>query len=133
MIIVNENDVPGVMTEGEFKRTLKVLLSPALDSAMGCIAVGLTIIPPDGRSDFISHSEGEMFYVLFGGGAIRTGSETRPIAAGTAIWVGPRTKHQLINTGSGVMKVLWVLSPPGRESLILEKGQATAADRGSLK
>ncbi len=131
MIIVNEDDVPGVMIEGEFQRTLKVLLSPALDSAMGAIAAGLTIVPPEGRSDFISHSAGEMFYVLCGGGTIRTGSETRPITAGTAIWVCPGTRHQLINKGSGVLKVLWVLSPPGRESFILEKSRARVAERGS--
>jgi mannose-6-phosphate isomerase-like protein (cupin superfamily) len=133
MIIVNENDVPGVTTEGEFKRTLKVLLSPALDRAIDSIAAGLTIIPPEGKSDFISHAEGEMFYVLFGEGAIRIELETKPITAGTAIWVCPRTTHQLINTGSGVMKVLWVLSPPGRESFILEKSGATAAPGGSPK
>ncbi len=133
MIIVNEKNVPGVTTEGEFKRTLKVLLSPALDEAMGPIAAGLTILPPECRSDFISHSEGEMFYVLSGGGAIRTGSGTRPIGAGTAIWVCPGTQHQLINMGSGALKVLWVLSPPGRESLILEQARAAAAEKGSAE
>jgi quercetin dioxygenase-like cupin family protein len=133
MIIVNENDVPGVTTEGEFTRTLKVLLSPALHRAIDSIAVGLTIIPPEGKSDFISHPEGEMFYVLFGEGAIRSELETRPIAAGTAIWVCPGTTHQLVNTGSGTMKVLWVLSPPGRESFILDKSGAAAAPGAAPK
>ena len=122
MILVHEDDVAGVTTEGEFQRTLKVLLSPTLDNAMGSLAAGLTILPPDGKSDFIKHPEGEMFYVLFGEGAIRLGSETRPISAGTAIWVCPQEMHQLLNKGSGVMKVLWVLSPPGRESLLLDRG-----------
>ena len=119
MILVHENDVPAVVTEGEFKRTLKVLLSPALDSAVDSIAVGLSIIPPGGKSDFISHAEREIFYVLNGEGAMRVGEETKPIIAGTAIWVGPHTMHQLINGSSGILKVLWVLSPPGRESLLV--------------
>jgi quercetin dioxygenase-like cupin family protein len=131
VIIVHEDDVPGVLTEGEFKRTLKVLLSPLLDSGIDSIAAGLTILPPGGKSDFIGHVEGEMFYVLRGVGAMRVGEQTRPISVGTAIWIGPHEVHQMINKGSGDLKILWVLNPPGRESLILEQARAGAAERGS--
>jgi mannose-6-phosphate isomerase-like protein (cupin superfamily) len=124
MILVHEDDIPAVVTEGEFKRTLKVLLSPALDKAVDSIAVGLTIIPPGSKSDFISHAEREMFYVLSGEGAMRVGEETKPIFAGTAVWVGPHLRHQMINKGSATLKVLWVLSPPGRESLLLAQAGA---------
>jgi mannose-6-phosphate isomerase-like protein (cupin superfamily) len=124
MILVHENDVPAVVTGGEFNRTLKVLLSPALDSAVDSIAVGLSIIPPGSKSDFISHAEREMFYVLSGEGAVRIGEETKPINAGTAIWVSPHTTHQLVNGSSGVLKILWVLSPPGRESLLVAQSGA---------
>ena len=133
MIMVHENDASEVTTAGEFRRTLKVLLSPLLDSGIDSIAVGLTILPPGGRSDFIGHPEGEMFYVLSGQGVMRVGENTRPITEGTAIWVGPHEVHQTINTGGGVLKLLWVLSPPGRESLILEQAHAKAAERGSPK
>ncbi len=119
MILVHEDDVPAVVTDDEFKRTLKVLLSPAVDGAVDSLAVGLTMIPAGSKSDFIAHPEREMFYVLSGEGAVRVGEETRPITAGTAIWVGPDIVHQLINRGSSTLKVLWVLSPPGRESWIL--------------
>jgi quercetin dioxygenase-like cupin family protein len=121
MILVHENDVPAVDTDDEFKRTLKVLLSPSMDSAVDSIAVGLTIIPAGSKSDFISHPEREMFYVLSGEGSVQVGEETKPITVGTAIWVGPHLMHQLINGGSRTLKVLWVLSPPGRESWILTK------------
>ena len=133
MIIVNEKDASEVTTEGEFRRTLKVLLSPLLDRALESIAAGLTILPPGGKSDFIGHAEGEMFYVLQGEGAMRVGEQTWPITEGTAIWVGPHEVHQMINRGSGILKTLWVLSPPGRESLILEQARTGTAERGSSK
>ncbi len=131
MIIAHEKDASEVTTEGEYRRTLKVLLSPQLDRGIESIAAGLVILPPGGKSDFIGHVEGEMFYVLRGQGAIRVGEQIRPIVAGTAVWVGPHEVHQTMNTGDGELKLLWVLSPPGRESLILEQAGSGAAERGS--
>jgi mannose-6-phosphate isomerase-like protein (cupin superfamily) len=121
MIIAYERQAPSLEIEDPHRRTLKVLLSPALDAAVESIAVGLSIIPPGSRSDCVGHPEREMFYVLHGEGTLRVEEELEPIGAGAAIWVPANVTHQLINTGSEVLKVLWVLSPPGREAGILEK------------
>ena len=120
MIIVSEKNAPAIDVREPFKRKLKVLLSPAIHEGLESIAAGLSILPEGGMSDDHEHEEGEMFYVVKGSGKIKCGEEEEGLSAGTAVWVGPWTSHQLINTGKSTLKILWVLSPPGREGLILE-------------
>jgi mannose-6-phosphate isomerase-like protein (cupin superfamily) len=123
MIIADENNAPGIDVPEPFIRKLKVLLSPSLHAGLDSIAAGLTILPQGGRSDEHEHEEGEMFYVVLGEGMIKVGDEEENMSEGTAVWVKPREGHQLVNTGPGTLKILWVLSPPGREKLILKKAQ----------
>ncbi len=120
MIIRNEKEAPTSNPEGPYARTLKVLLSPVLDPELKSLAVGLSIIPAQGRSDCTSHPEGEMFYVVQGRGSILVGEETGALAPGTAVWVPPNVVHQLINGSTDGLKILWVLNPPGRESGIID-------------
>ena len=121
MIIVHENNAPAVNVPAPFKRTLKVLLSPAINPEIESIGAGLTILPPGGKSNDAKHVEGEMFYVLCGKGCIRVGEEEEELTPGTAIWVPPGVTHQLLNNSNKTLKILWVLSPPGREAAILKK------------
>jgi mannose-6-phosphate isomerase-like protein (cupin superfamily) len=79
-------------------------------------------------SDFARHTEGEMFYVVSGKGSMRVGDETLPITPGDAVWVPGETAHQMENTGQVVLKVLWVLSPPGREADILRPCELARLD-----
>ncbi len=123
MIIVHEDSAPGIDAPEPCKRTLKVLLSPALHDSLESIAAGLTIIPPGGKSDEHEHVEGEMFFVISGKGQIRVGRDREELLPGTAVWAPQGTTHQLVNTHDSVLKVLWVLCPPGRERAILEKAQ----------
>jgi quercetin dioxygenase-like cupin family protein len=121
MIISHEDSAPALEVAEPYRRTLKVLLSPALHPELKPIAAGLTILPPGGKSDDDQHVEGEMFYVISGTGRIRVKEEEQPLTPGTAVWVPPWTSHQLFNPGDNVVKILWVLSPPGRETAIIEK------------
>ena len=66
------------------------------------------------------HSEGEMFYVVSGCGLIEIENERKELTPGTAAWSPPNTSHCLLNNGTEELKVLWVLSPPGREAAIIE-------------
>ena len=121
MIIAHEKDAPTVEIPEPLKRSLKVLLSPILHKGLDSIASGLTILPPSGKSDEAEHIEGEMFYVISGRGLIRVGDEESELTTGTAVWVPPNIFHCLINNSNANLKVLWVLSPPGRESEIIDK------------
>jgi len=121
MIIANENEVPLIQMEEPFKRSLKVLLSPVLTPKLKSIAAGLTLLPPGGSSDFANHIEGEMFFVISGRGHIVVGDEEKDLVPGTAVWVPPGIDHQLVNSSNDYLKILWVLSPPGREAELLKK------------
>ncbi|MFC1676757.1 cupin domain-containing protein [Planctomycetota bacterium] len=120
MIICHENNAVEMKVAEPFKRTLKVLLSPILNSEVTSIAAGLTILPAGGKSDDHKHHEGEMFYVVSGCGRIRVGGEVEELVPGTIVWGQPGIVHQLINNSSEILKVLWVLSPPGREAAIIK-------------
>jgi mannose-6-phosphate isomerase-like protein (cupin superfamily) len=61
-----------------------------------------------------------MFYVLEGRCRIIVGDEEEELHPGTAAWGPPFVLHQLTNSGDGQCKILWVLSPPGREAAIIE-------------
>lgn len=121
MIVVHEENAPAVNVPAPFKRTLKVLLSPVIHSESVPIAAGLTILPSGGKSDIRKHSEGEMFYVISGNGCIKAGGKKEEIIPGTMVWVPGETEHQLLNTSDKTLKILWILSPPGREAEILKK------------
>jgi len=133
MIVVHEDTAPAINVPEPYKRTLKVLLSPAIHPELQTLAVGMTILPPGGESDEHQHGEGEMFFVVSGTGCIKADKREEKLTAGTAIWAPPGDAHQLINNSSETLKVLWVLCPPGREASILEKAHqvtpTTATDR----
>ena len=113
MIIENESNAPEQEVPEPYKRTLKLLLSPILHKELESIAVGLTILPPGGKSKEADHIEGEMFYVISGSGLIGVSKEEANLTPGTAVWVPPHISHYLLNNSEEILKILWVLSPPG--------------------
>src|SRR5690606_30709454 len=63
------------------------------------------------------HGNEELFVVLAGSGEVRIGPDTYPVRAGDVIGCpagGPETGHQLINSGSEVLRYLGIstLSDP---------------------
>lgn len=83
--------------------------------AIGARALGynLTLLPPGkAQCPFHSHhGEEEMFVILEGEGELRFGSERYPIGPNDVIACptgGPEVAHQIINTGSTMMRYLAV-------------------------
>jgi mannose-6-phosphate isomerase-like protein (cupin superfamily) len=123
MIIATEDGAPAVEIAEPNRRTLKVLLSPLLHDGLRSIASGITVLPPGGQSDLHEHVEGEMFYVLSGRCRIVVGDEEEEMEQGTAVWGPPGLSHQLVNSEDEQCRILWVLSPPGRERAIIENSR----------
>jgi mannose-6-phosphate isomerase-like protein (cupin superfamily) len=48
------------------------------------------------------------------------GREKCELVPGTAVWGPPGVSHQLFNDSDETCKILWVLSPPGREKDIID-------------
>ncbi len=121
MVVVKAFEQKGFKTPAPHERTLKVLLSPHLQSQVHDIAVGMTILPPGQSSSYHDHQdEIEVWYVVSGRGEAVVGGERFPIEPDTLIYTPLHTKHQFINSGEETMKVLWMYAPPGAERAVLD-------------
>lgn len=116
MVIVHEDEVPYVIHEAPYARTVKRLISPALQEDVDNLKAGITILPSSSQSNRAKHEDGELFYVVSGSGRITVGDDEYALRPGTTVWVPPNVFHQLINSSAESMKVLWVLDPPEREA-----------------
>lgn len=77
---------------------------------LGCM---LHVVEPGKRAfPFHNHlGNEEMFVVLEGAGEVRIGAATHPVRAGDVIACpsgGPETAHQIVNTGTGVLRYLGI-------------------------
>ena len=122
MIISKSSEAKGFITPAPHKRELKVLISPSLQEDVERLAVGMTILPPGESSSFHSHEkECETWIVVAGHGEVRVGDERQPVEPETVIFLKPRIKHQIINTGKTPLRMFWIYTPPGGEKSILEE------------
>jgi len=116
-----EIQVEGFEAVPPYKRTLKVLLSPRSHRTKN-ISLGMTILDPGWSSSPHIHGiEEELWYVVSGTGRATVAEETIDIDNGTAIYIPPGQRHQLVNNGQVQLRVLWVLSPPGLENSYLDR------------
>jgi mannose-6-phosphate isomerase-like protein (cupin superfamily) len=96
--------------EAGIGRTFRLLVDPAV----GCS--GFTQFMgeiPVGRAPDHSHTYDEVVYVVAGEGFLHMAGETRPIRAGSCIYLPPLHLHCLENAGDGPMRVLGVFQPAG--------------------
>jgi mannose-6-phosphate isomerase-like protein (cupin superfamily) len=96
--------------EAGIGRTFRLLVDPSV----GCS--GFTQFMgeiPVGRAPDHSHTYDEVVYVVSGEGFLHMSGETRPIRAGSCIYLPPLHMHCLENAGSDRMRVLGVFQPAG--------------------
>ncbi len=53
----------------------------------------------------------EIYYILEGQGRMQIGAETQMVGPGDAIAIPPGARHQITNTGTGVLKFLCCCAP----------------------
>ena len=68
------------------KRYLEFLRVPAMSA-------GIYVLPAGGTDSQSPHNEDEMYYVVRGKAQMRVGSESRPVGAGSVIFVEERLEH----------------------------------------
>jgi mannose-6-phosphate isomerase-like protein (cupin superfamily) len=96
--------------EAGIGRTFRLLVDPGV--GCGGFTQFLGEIPV-GRAPDHCHTYDEVVYVVAGEGKLHMGGETRPIRAGSCIYLPPLHMHCLENTGPGRMRVLGVFQPAG--------------------
>ena len=96
--------------EAGIGRTFRLLVDPAVGCAGFTQFMGEI---PVGRAPDHSHTYDEVVYVVAGEGFLHMAGETRPIRAGSCIYLPPLHMHCLENAGDGPMRVLGVFQPAG--------------------
>lgn len=94
-------------------RDRKHIIGPDILGAKN-MSFGTAVFHPHGK-EAPPHShplEEEIIYIIEGEGKIVINEVSEPLNPGVCIYIPPTAKHQLINTGSTPMKVLYVFSPP---------------------
>jgi quercetin dioxygenase-like cupin family protein len=75
--------------------------------------VGTSSVDPGFASNEHSHAgQEEIFYCVSGRGRVKVGGEEARVETGDLVYVPPGSRHQLVNDGNAVFKVLAVVSPP---------------------
>ena len=96
--------------EAGIGRTFRLLVDPGVGCAGFTQFIGEI---PVGRAPDHSHTYDEVVFVVQGEGLLHMSGETRPIAAGSCIYLPPLHMHCLENTGAERMRVLGVFQPAG--------------------
>jgi mannose-6-phosphate isomerase-like protein (cupin superfamily) len=69
------------------------------------LSVGLYVLPAGANDQQRPHTEDEVYVVMSGRGAIRVGSEDRPVGAGSVVFVAAGVEHRF----HGIQEELRVL------------------------
>ena len=63
-----------------------------------------------------------MLFIWQGSGVVIIDDVEYPIEPGSLVYVGKWVVHSVVNRGTGQMKVLWVITPPGLEDFLTAIG-----------
>ena len=76
--------------------------------------MGLVTLDPDGgQVPWHNQEQEEIYFIVDGSGEMCLGQERRKISAGQAVYIPSRVFHQLTNTGTTPMKMIYCYSPAG--------------------
>ncbi len=112
MIIADLQKIPG-RTYPARRRTQNLVggASPvqATNFCMGLV----TLEPGGGQVPWHNQEQEEIYFILDGSGEMCLGEERQFVSAGQAVSIPPRVFHQLTNTGSVPMKMIYCYGPAG--------------------
>jgi mannose-6-phosphate isomerase-like protein (cupin superfamily) len=74
------------------------------------MSAGLYVLQPGEPDPQVPHNEGELYYVVGGRATIRVGTEDRPVAPGTAVFVPAGVEHHF-HSITAELRVLVVFAP----------------------
>ncbi len=83
-----------------------------------------------GQVPWHNHEQEEVYVILEGEGEICVGEERRTITAGEAVFIPPSVHHQLTNTGSETMTMIYCYAPGGEVDHWRQELQGTLPKAG---
>ena len=103
-------------------------LTPANTRYEG-LSMGYQTIAPGGRVREHSHGEGVELQICFRGrGRVAVEGQSHSLVPGTACFLGPDVRHEIVNAGPEDLVMLWVISPPGLERFFETIGRLRRPD-----
>jgi quercetin dioxygenase-like cupin family protein len=102
-------------------------LYPGLTRFQG-LSMGFQTIAPGGRIREHSHGAQVELQICFRGtGHVVVDGTRHQLLPGTACFLGPDVKHEIVNDSGEDLTMLWVITPPGLEDFFAAIGRARAA------
>ena len=90
-------------------------LVPA-DTGFGTLSMGYQTIAPGGRVRPHSHGAQVELQICFRGrGSVVADEESHPLIPGTACFLGPDVRHEIVNESDDDLVMMWLISPAGLE------------------
>ncbi len=90
-------------------------LTPSV-TRFGDLSLGYQTVAPGGRVREHSHGDQVELQICFRGrGHVLIDGARHPLVPGTACFLGPDVKHEIVNDGDDGLVMLWVVAPPGLE------------------
>jgi quercetin dioxygenase-like cupin family protein len=77
------------------------------------LSAGLYVLAAGARDRQQTHTEDEVYYVASGGGRVTVGDETRPVAAGSTIFVAAGVPHRFHDIADELRIVVFFAPPEG--------------------
>ena len=74
------------------------------------LTMGIAKIPPSEALHEHRHQQAEIYLVLEGTGSISIEGKTRPVAAGSAVFIPGNALHSIANTGASDLRVAYVFA-----------------------
>lgn len=73
----------------------------------------VTLEPDGGQVPWHNQEQEEIYFIVEGNGEMCLGEERQTVIAGQAVYIPPRVFHQLTNTGSNKMRMIYCYGPAG--------------------
>ena len=119
-IVIREKDVKPFVAASPDHRSLRIMLSPKREPVAPGLAFGIVEVKPGPVPPPHSHATTqEAWYFISGRGQIRVGDRTIEVEPGTVVVSPPQVEHQLINTGTELLKAVFLFTPAGDEEPLL--------------
>jgi len=102
-----------------------VLLSPADPPVVSHLfSYGIQVFAPGASLRPHAHARNdEILFIYEGEGTMTVEGRSAPIRPGATAFVSRFVEHTLVNTGPGELKMVWMIFPPGLETVFEQIGQ----------
>jgi mannose-6-phosphate isomerase-like protein (cupin superfamily) len=112
MIIADLSEIAG-RTYPARRRTQNLVGGASPIQASNFSMGNVTLEPDGGQVPWHNQEQEEIYFIVEGTGEMCLGDEKNTLAAGQAVYIPPRIFHQLTNTGSSPLRMLYCFGPAG--------------------